>query len=192
MTDDLLNKFCEELKNIGGCSVVVQNETEISLALNGVINAYNAKSVIFGSHSCIRKYFEKTSAKECFPNVTVNEISDFNGNPVSLREALSKADIGVSYSVCGIAETGSVVLLSSSYEPRTLSLLPATSIIITDKKNIVSDLNMAMEKIKTEGGLTNLSCITIISGPSRTADIEKILITGVHGPKALHVIIVDE
>lgn len=185
----MINRFCKELESIGGYCTIAENDEDVVNTIFKISDRYNANSIVFGGHPDIKKYSDDFIRRNNARDITVDKITDNGNDTILLREKLSKADIGISFAFCIIAETGSAVLLSSPYEPRSLSLLPVTSVIFVDSKRVVSELTDAVERIQKEMNFTDLSCMTIISGPSRTADIEKVLVTGVHGPKNLHVII---
>jgi L-lactate dehydrogenase complex protein LldG len=95
---------------------------------------------------------------------------------------------GVSEAAWGIAETGSVVLRSSAEEPRARSLLPEVHVSLLAESRILPDLTALFERL--EGDLP--SALAIVTGPSRTADIEQTLIVGVHGPGEVHVVLLPE
>jgi L-lactate dehydrogenase complex protein LldG len=106
----------------------------------------------------------------------------------SLME-LERASAGITGAFAGIADTGSLVLVSSPARPRLASLLPPTHIAILPVSHLFPDMAafFAAHPVITEAA----SNLTIITGPSRTADIELTLQRGVHGPKFLHVILLD-
>jgi L-lactate dehydrogenase complex protein LldG len=86
-------------------------------------------------------------------------------------------DAGVSDVYAAVAETGSLVIKHSPEHGRALSLVPAVHVAIVEPKNLVADLVDFFEKLGRDGGGA-----TIITGPSKTADIEMDLVVGVHGP----------
>jgi L-lactate dehydrogenase complex protein LldG len=90
-----------------------------------------------------------------------------------------------------IAETGSLVVESSPTEPRSLSLLPPLHIVVAGRAQILADLFdlFLSERPPHEPGLP--SCLSLITGPSKTGDIELRLVTGVHGPGEVHVVLID-
>ena len=100
---------------------------------------------------------------------------------------LAKYAAGVSVCDCLVSRTGSVVLGSHSAGGRRLSVLPPLHIVVARLDQLVSSLDTALEALGQEA---NWSYATIITGPSRTADIEKILVLGAHGPKRLAVVII--
>jgi L-lactate dehydrogenase complex protein LldG len=92
----------------------------------------------------------------------------------------------ISYAAYGLADTGSVVLLSSD-EPRSRSLLPWRHVTVVRAESIVGGLEELFEALGTDLP----SSVAIVTGPSRSADIEQKLAVGVHGPGEVHVVIVD-
>ena len=108
---------------------------------------------------------------------------------------IAAADIGVTGVDLAIAETGSLVLLSGSGRPRSTSLLPPYHVAVFDRSALVESLAQvgvfleAWHDGPPEAGRGGV--INVITGPSRTADIELTLTRGVHGPKEVHAIFVE-
>jgi L-lactate utilization protein LutC len=112
--------------------------------------------------------------------------------PGADRALLFAADIGISGANYLIAETGTVALLARPGEPRSLSLLPPVHIAVADRTQLLPDLFDLFDSLPAEEGRPVLpSCLTLITGPSKTGDIELRLVTGVHGPGELHVVLVS-
>ncbi len=119
--------------------------------------------------------------------------------PGGLAEALQRDGIGIRYgshpeiragitgAVAGVAETGSIVITSGAGRPLTTSLLPEIHIAILDEKDIYENLPQVLNLQEVR----DASCAALISGPSRTADIEMALTIGVHGPGEVHVFCVS-
>jgi L-lactate dehydrogenase complex protein LldG len=92
---------------------------------------------------------------------------------------------GVSTALYGLADTGSVVLAASPEEPRARSLLPAVHVSLLHEDRILPDLASLFAAI----GDDLPSALAIVTGPSRSADIEQQLAVGVHGPGEVHVVL---
>jgi L-lactate utilization protein LutC len=106
------------------------------------------------------------------------------------RAALFGADAGVSGVAYLVAETGTVVAASAPNEPRALTLLPPLHIAVADRSQLLEDF-FDLVPMLTAGGAPALpSCLTLITGPSKTGDIELKLVTGVHGPGEVHVVLI--
>jgi L-lactate dehydrogenase complex protein LldG len=95
---------------------------------------------------------------------------------------------GVSRAVYGLAETGSVVLAASPDEPRANSLLPPVHVTLLAEDRILPGLPELFEAL----GSDLPSALAIITGPSRSADIEQTLVVGVHGPGEVHVVLTPQ
>ncbi|UKJ08089.1 LutC/YkgG family protein [Solitalea lacus] len=102
------------------------------------------------------------------------------------------AEVGITTCEALIARNGSVLVSSAQQSGRRLSVYPHTHIVLAYTSQLVMDLKdgFALLKEKYEERLP--SNITVITGPSRTADIEKTLVLGAHGPKELYVFLIDD
>jgi len=104
----------------------------------------------------------------------------------------------VSRALAAVAETGTVVMMSSPDNPTTLNFLPPTHIILLDAAEILGSYEETWDRIRGEAGETAETggfmprSVNWITGPSRTADIEQTLLLGMHGPQRLHIVIVDD
>lgn len=100
-------------------------------------------------------------------------------------EVARDADAGVTAADWGLAETGSLVLLSGPAQERLLSLLPPVHVAVLGEDRILTDLDALFDRLDDVP-----AALTFITGPSRTADIEQTLTPGVHGPGVVHVVVV--
>jgi L-lactate dehydrogenase complex protein LldG len=106
----------------------------------------------------------------------------------SHRNACAECTVGITGAAYGLADTGSLVMLANSEEARLFSLLPPVHIAIIEERQILTGLDELLTNLPLPADVT--SSMVLITGPSRTADIEQILVRGVHGPGELHVVIV--
>ncbi len=88
-----------------------------------------------------------------------------------------------------ISQTGSILLTAHSAGGRALSVLPPHHVVVAQVNQLVPDLPAAFELLSARYGKNYPSFMTFITGPSRTGDIERILVLGAHGPKNLTVIL---
>jgi L-lactate dehydrogenase complex protein LldG len=101
------------------------------------------------------------------------------------RAALSRA-------AAAAAETGTLLLTSGGDNPTTLAFLPETHFILVRVGDVVGSYEEAFDRLRATYGEGSLPrTVNLISGPSRTADIEQTIVRGAHGPKRLHVVILD-
>jgi L-lactate dehydrogenase complex protein LldG len=105
-----------------------------------------------------------------------------------LREVCTTADVGITSADYVLADTGTLVLLASAYEARMISLLPPEHIAVVPCGHILSGLDELLSLLPDPGLIT--SSMVLITGPSRTADIEQILVRGVHGPGRITLVLV--
>ena len=90
---------------------------------------------------------------------------------------------------CAIAETGTLVVLSGAQSPTATTLLPDTHIAVLSADRIVAGMEEAFALIRRERGSVPRA-INLISGPSRTGDIEQTIVLGAHGPYRVHILLV--
>ncbi|MFC0282830.1 lactate utilization protein C [Camelimonas abortus] len=98
---------------------------------------------------------------------------------------------GVSHAFAGIIETGSLVLLSGPDNPTTLNFLPDNHIVVLDSADLVPSLEDVWARLRREVAGAPPRTINMITGPSRSGDIDRTIFLGAHGPRALHVILID-
>jgi L-lactate dehydrogenase complex protein LldG len=108
-------------------------------------------------------------------------------DPAEIVAGRSEEEVGVSRAAYGLADTGSVVLAAGPDEPRARSLLPPVHVTILDAERILPGLAELFAAL--DGDLP--SALAIVTGPSRSADIEQKLVIGVHGPGEVHIVIVE-
>ena len=102
-------------------------------------------------------------------------------------------EVGLSHAFAGISETGTLLLVSGADNPTTLNFLPAMHIVVVRRSDVVGAYEDAWSRIRgAYGERTMPRTVNLVSGPSRTADIEQTLIMGAHGPVGLHVIVVGD
>jgi L-lactate dehydrogenase complex protein LldG len=143
------------------------------------------------------KMIEFLKANDCKKiGISVSKLLNAIGLPHALRDAgldvktwdeltLDAAydlDAGVTDVTYAVAETGSLVIRTNANHGRSLSLVPKYHIAVLEPKNFVPDLLDLMEKLTADGVGSH---VTLISGPSKTADIEMNVVTGVHGPNVV-------
>jgi L-lactate dehydrogenase complex protein LldG len=109
-------------------------------------------------------------------------------DPAQIVGGRTEDEVGVSRAAYGLADTGSVVLAAGPDEPRARSLLPPVHVAILEAECILPGLPELFAELRGELP----SALAIVTGPSRSADIEQKLVLGVHGPGEVHIVIVGE
>ncbi|MCZ8179874.1 MAG: lactate utilization protein C [Rhizobium sp.] len=100
--------------------------------------------------------------------------------------------VAVSHAFGGIAETGTLCVLSGPDNPVTLNFLPDHHIVVVTASDIVGDMESLWASLRAAHGDIMPRTVNLITGPSRSADIEQTLLLGAHGPRALHIVIVGD
>jgi L-lactate dehydrogenase complex protein LldG len=108
----------------------------------------------------------------------------------ALRAACATADVGISSADYALAETGTLVMLASPAEARLISLLPPVHVAVFPRSRMLANLDELLTVLPNPAAQT--SSMVLITGPSRTADIEQILVRGVHGPGEIYAVIVED
>lgn len=102
-------------------------------------------------------------------------------------------EVSVTGSFAGIAETGTLMLASGRHQPTTLAFLPETHIVVLEASRIVGSYEDAWDRLRARRGRGLLPrTVNFVTGPSRTADIEQTIELGAHGPRRLHILIVED
>ncbi len=102
------------------------------------------------------------------------------------HEADENIKAGITGALAGIAETGTIVIPGGEGQPLTASLLPEIHIAVLRASDILPSMEAAMSTLE----IAKSSAVALVSGPSRTADIEMTLTIGVHGPGEIHVFVI--
>jgi len=112
---------------------------------------------------------------------------------VKLGPSDGKDLAAISHAFGAAAESGTLVLLSGPDNPTTLNFLPDTHIVVVDAKDVAGDYESLWARLREKFGDGLMPrTVNMITGPSRSADIEQTLILGAHGPRRLHVMVVGE
>ena len=117
----------------------------------------------------------------------LKELLSANDIPYQDYEPSNEMEAGITSCEFLIAHTGSVMVSSALEGGRQLSVFPPQHIVIAKREQLVDYLDTAYKKIQEKYSEQLPSQITLVTGPSRTADIEKTLVMGTHGPRELHV-----
>jgi L-lactate dehydrogenase complex protein LldG len=115
----------------------------------------------------------------------------FSGTAFALPEAAAQAYLCVSFAKAGIAATGSLLLDVADPQERSFTALPPVHAVFIKASSLVPDLYAIHDLLASELAAAKTAYLSLTTGPSRTADIERVLTIGVHGPKELHVLVLE-
>jgi L-lactate dehydrogenase complex protein LldG len=121
-------------------------------------------------------------------------LEDASAEPIELsrdgwRATAAEADWGITGGILGVASTGSVLLSFGSGSPRVVSLLPPNHLVILGVDRLVPGLEEAMPTVAALAATS--SATVLVTGPSRTSDIEMTTVLGMHGPRTVRVLLVE-
>lgn len=170
-------RFVEVLESADGHVHLVQDEAAATRALEQIVEKLGAHEVALSDSPLVRKL--------C---ANLEGVQTFDG--YADRDRLVDCDLGITAAQKGVAETGTLVLLSASERHRLTSLVPPVHVALLEAADILPGLGDALAATRDASGKLP-TLVTFITGPSRTGDIELQLVIGVHGPKELHVVLLD-
>ncbi len=162
------------------------------------VERFNTELTALGGHVYIaadvasaREYIEKLMRdKGGLTRAAARPAVACLGLPImSTAERLSDVTLGITQADYALADTGTLVVFSEAGEGRTLSLLPPVHVAVIEEAQILAGLDELMEREPRFPERS--SAMIFITGPSRTADIERTLTVGVHGPGELHVVVLS-
>lgn len=161
-----------EVKRLGGHGLMVDGREAFAFALDQLVRTEGIRTAAFSDHPLYHPY----GIVELLKGFGVRIVSaDGDGR------RLAECDLGITVADAAIPETGSVLLRTTQGQPDLLSLLPRVHLALVVPETFLPDLHQAFAMAKRDRHFV------LVSGSSRTADIEKILTLGVHGPKSFHV-----
>lgn len=157
-------------------------------------NAQATITVVKGRHELVQEIHRYVISHQIKSTITIANDDDlteleWDGADVTTHYQPQSISVGVVYASLGIAETGTLLLKSSALSPTGMNFLPDHHIVVLNAENIVTTMEEAWKRVKSECGELPRT-MNLISGPSRTADIEQTIQLGAHGPKYLHVILI--
>ena len=187
---DLCEKLAAEVDMVGGQATIVVDLAAARARLVELLQEADAKSALCWKHELLERLGlaglleSQQVQRHDYDDLAARDEQD-------CRMTVLAAGIGISSADCAIAETGTLMMCSRPGQERIASLLPPMHVAIIERRQIVADLIDATNLLH-ERGLANLpSNVTLITGPSKTGDIELQLTTGVHGPGKWRVIIIQ-
>ena len=180
----LLDMFMNEITKVSGKAIILKSEDEIKDYVIRLVEEHSAKSLAIWESD----FLKQINLREFLENKGLKFAS------LNSKEEMAEADIGITEADFGIADTGTLVLIANEKQPRSVSLIPPIHVAILQSDVILEKMEDVFAILKNSldetGSIAKLtSCITFITGPSRTGDIELNITLGVHGPKELFVLI---
>jgi len=180
MVNDLLfNKFKEKAESVNAEVYRFKDKHEAIKFILAFLEEGNFKSSDFNwLNNSFLNDSDKRYISEKFPGINFE---------VSLQSA-TQAKVGISEIEWAIANSGTLVHDATSFDSRIISMLPEVHIAIVSTSKLLEDLASLLNRFHPQ----KAHYLAFITGPSRTADIERVLTIGVHGPERLIIVFVDD
>jgi L-lactate dehydrogenase complex protein LldG len=165
-------EFAEQFSKLQGRFIYCINQQELAFQLTSLVRKMDWKKVY-----CLEERLLQTAGIQLSDRIVTTGIED--------------CDVSITGCECLVARTGSVVMSAAQPSGRITSVYAPIHICIAYTDQLVYDVRDALQLVKEKYGNKLPSLITFATGPSRTADIEKTLVVGVHGPKEAYVFLVE-
>jgi L-lactate dehydrogenase complex protein LldG len=184
---ELSSQFARELERVSGHFMGVLAQDEANDRIVGVARDLKVGAASFGAGVLLN--LEPAARALDHSGVTVIRAHKTSAaDRPALRERIANCDLGIIEADYAIASTGTFAILGSPDRPNSLTLLPPTNLIVVDADRILPDLAALIAAVGPETIVAHR--LALVTGPSRTADIEKLIVLGVHGPKELYAAVV--
>ena len=179
MPEDLVARFMQRATDMESTVERLARRDEIPLAVARYVDNLKLPPALA---------MHKSHDGVCWP-----EFADLDwtgaGLRIAARPTTGSDRLGITGTFCAIAETGTLVVLSGADTPTATTLLPDTHVAVVPAERVVSGMEEAFALIRSERGLLPRA-VNMISGPSRTGDIEQTVVVGAHGPYRVHILVV--
>ncbi len=176
--------FQERFEKLNGKVVLANSLEDAALKIVNLVASYGGKIVYMSKlFEGVEEGVKKALSGQGFV------VADYQSleNPL---EAVKKADVGITTAIAAVAETGTVVEVAYDDLDRLASSMPKTHIVLVKSSSIVKTVYQLADIVK-EYLKAPTSAITLISGPSRSGDIEQRLVVGIHGPHVVVAVILQ-
>lgn len=183
--DELVAEFIREAE---GAGAEVATAADAAAGRNQVsrwLEACDARRVL-----CAPTPQARAVTREGLPLSGVDvEVLRGDAPPEARRRLALAADVGISDADYGLADTGTLALRATPEQGRLISLAPPAYMAVLSRRRIVPDLASCFAALDLQEETRRTSLLTLVTGPSRTADIEQTLTVGVHGPGRLYILL---
>lgn len=186
---EMIASFQRELEPLSGMSYVVTNAEKANTLVLKLLREQGGQEILAWEDDDLLVHGLGESLRASgYTRLSVDVPKDAAGRKTKHLE-LERASVGITGASAGLADTGTLALVTTPTQPRLTSLLPPMHIALLPASRLFP--NMAAFFAAHPNVTAQGSNLVFITGPSRTADIELTLTRGVHGPKFLHVVILD-
>ena len=165
-------EFAEQFTKLQGRFIYCINQQELAFQLNSLVRKMDWHKVY-----CLEEELLKAAGPQLSDRI--------------VKTGLASCDVSITGCECLVARTGTIVMSSAQLSGRSTSVYAPVHICIAYTHQLVFDVKDALQLVKEKYNTLMPSLITFATGPSRTADIEKTLVVGVHGPKEVYLFLIE-
>lgn len=185
----MVERFLLEVQRLGGGADRAANDAAAAEKVKAFLTEFSVQTLLLWEDPVLERIGVEKIARDL--GCTVHRHENLAKlSPPARQAAILSADGGITGATWAVAETGSVAVASGPGTERVASLTPPVHLALVDRGRIVPDLYDFFDRLAA-AGLENLaSNVVLISGPSKTGDIEMNLVVGVHGPGIWRVVVV--
>lgn len=190
--DDLAQQFAAELTKLQGYPYLCSDDESALEVIAGIIDRHEAREAITWDLAAINLPGLDHLLRQRGVTRLDGQIAGEGDQRTALLQAHERAPVCITGVDAAIAESATLVLHSGVGRARMASLLAPVFIAVVRRAQLVRGLGEALERVRQRYGdvFRDASALTLITGPSRTADIELTLTLGVHGPREIHVVLI--
>ncbi|HOD36470.1 MAG TPA: LUD domain-containing protein [Syntrophales bacterium] len=167
-----IERMLREVERLSGLTRKVRGREEFAGAFGKLVKDEGVRTAVLSDHPLYREY----GLKDLLQGLEVEILP-----PDSSRKRIAGCDLGITVADAALPETGTSLLRTTQGQPDFMSLLPRVHLVLVPPEALLADIHQAFSLAKDDRHFV------LVSGCSRTADIEKVLTLGVHGPKSFHV-----
>ena len=179
LTGDRIERFTQRARDMESTVEHIADRTVIPTAVARYLDGLQLPPALSA---------QKSHAGVCWPEFAALDWAGA-GLAIEARPTTGADRLGITGAFCAIAETGTMVILTGADMPTATALLPDTHVAVVSAERIVDGMEDAFALIRRERGALPRA-VNLISGPSRTGDIEQTIVLGAHGPFRVHILVV--
>jgi L-lactate dehydrogenase complex protein LldG len=184
---ELLTPLAETAAKLNWNVHRVTSHSQAAQRIADIVREKKATSVIHSLHPVL----QRVPLASSLPGIElVAMTAEDEAGWLALKERATRADIGVTGVDYAVAETGTCVLVAGPDSSRMTSLIPPVHVAVVEPQQVLANLDELFVLLGEMFGTQQARYVNLISGPSRTGDIEQTLVIGAHGPKEAHMVII--
>jgi L-lactate dehydrogenase complex protein LldG len=180
---ELVSQFAHELERVNGRFIGVVSPGELGKRISALVQRTKPRSIAIGEPLTLDLApFLLALERSRIELIRCGKSNDQQRR--ALRERLARCDLAVVEADYAIASTGTLVVVTTPERPSSLTLLPPTNVLLVNAARVFPHMAAVVNALGPATVMAHR--VAFITGPSRTADIEKMIVLGVHGPKELY------